>query len=252
MSHLDPKALDSLVKSIAAKVIKETLSPLQGDAEEDRQHAMSQELQSLRKSPRKSQKSDEDLDEAEDEEKKADSDDDAESEEKSSEFVSKKIATGKEEPKKPKAVIPDPSEIKDVTFAQVVNMMNMMRSGKSSKDPETKKKLNSYFKGLNAGERQALFVLLSGLTQILAGGVEGEEAPDPAQVGIRINPKPSDRDEPKDPAAREKSTAKTPGAPASVSKSIGKKPAEDLPIVVGESADRTLILQRISRLRVKS
>lgn len=252
MNQLDPKMIDSLVKSIAAKVIKETLSPLQGQggSESDRQDAMSQELQLLKKSPRSTKTSDKDLDEAEDEEdKNADSED---SESESSEFVSKKIATGKEEPKKPKAVIPNPSEIKDVTFAQVVNMMNMMRSGKSAKNPDTKKKLGAYFKGLNAGERQALFVLLSGLTQILAGGIEGDEAPDPAQVGIRIDPKPADRDTQKDPEARSKATAKTPGAPASVRKSIDKKPDEDLPIVVGESADRTRILQTISRLRVKS
>lgn len=248
MSQLDPKALDSLVKTIAAKVIRETLSPMQGGTEEDRQHAMSQELQSLKKSPRKPKGTDEDLDEADDEEKK----DDAEGEEESSEFVSKKIATGKEEPKKPKAVIPDPTEIKDVTFAQVVNMMNMMRSGKSAKDPDTKKKLGSYFKGLNAGERQALFVLLSGITQILAGGVEGDEAPDPSQVGIRIKAKPADRDTPAEPSTKAKVAAKTPGSPASVSKPLDKRSNEPLPIVVGEAADRSQILQRISRLRVKT
>jgi hypothetical protein len=251
MTQIDPKALDALVKSIASKVIKETLAPMQGaESEEDRQHAMSQELQSLKKSPRKAKRHDEELDEAEDEEAKDDSDTGEEGEKKSSEFVSKKIATGKEEPKKPKAVIPDPSEIKDVTFAQVVNMMNMMRSGKSAKDPETKNRLSSYFKGLNPGERQALFVLLSGLTQILAGGVEGDEAPDPAQVGISIKPKPSDRDSV--PGPKSKSAAKTPGSPASVSKPFDKGPAEALPIVVGEAADRSQILQRISRLRVKS
>lgn len=251
MSQLDPKVLDTLVKTIAAKVIRETLSPLQGGTEEDRQHAMSQELQSLKKSPRKPKGADEDLDEADDEEKKDDSEE-AEDEEKSSEFVSKKIATGKEEPKKPKAVVPDPTEIKDVTFAQVVNMMNMMRSGKSAKDPETKKKLGSYFKGLNSGEKQALFVLLSGITQILAGGVDGDEAPDPSQVGILIKAKPADRDTPTEPSTKAKVAAKTPGSPSSVSKPFGKSSTDPLPIVVGEAADRSQILQRISRLKVKT
>ncbi len=39
MKNLDPNALDALVKSIASKVIKETLAPMQGEAEEDRQDA---------------------------------------------------------------------------------------------------------------------------------------------------------------------------------------------------------------------
>lgn len=251
MSQFDLKALDSLVKSITSRVIKETLSPLQSATEEDRQDSMAKELQSLKKSPRKTNRADEDLDEAEDESKKDDSESETDDDEKSSEFVSKKIATGKEEPKKPKAIIPDPSEIKDVTFAQVVNMMNMMRSGKSAKDPETKKKLGSYFKGLNSGERQALFVLLSGLTQILAGGVEGEEAPDPAQVGIRINPKPSEKDTPSSPSVKSKVSAKTPGSPASVGRTFDNQPTEALPIVVGEAADRSQIAQKIARLRIK-
>lgn len=245
MKQIDPKILDALVKGIASKVIKETLAPMQGDAEEDRQHAMAAELQMLKRAPRSS-KREEDLDEAEDDDK------DEKGEEKSSELVSKKIATGKEEPKTPKAVVPDPTEIKDVTFAQVVNMMNMMRSGKSAKDPDTKKKLGSYFKGLNPGERQALFVLLSGLTQILSAGVEGTEAPDPSQVGIQIKPKPSDKDSPSEPSTKMKTSAKTPGSPASISNTFGSEPKEDLPIIVGEAADKTKIMRRVSMLRLKS
>lgn len=246
MKEIDPKILDALVRGIASKVIKETLAPVQGEAEEDRQDAMAAELQMLKRSPRGSKSQDEDLDEAEDDEDKGDQD-----EEKSSELVSKKIATGKEEPKKPKAVIPDPAEIKDVTFAQVVNMMNMMRSGRSAKDPETKKKLGSYFKGLNPGERQALFVLLSGLTQILAAGVDGSEAPDPSQVGINIKPKPAAKDTPTSPT-RAKTSAKTPGSPASISKTLGDEREEDLPIVVGEAADKSRVMRRVSMLRLKS
>lgn len=255
MSTKDIKSLDILVKTLASRVIKETLSPLQGkETEEDRQHVMAKELQSIRKAPRSKSSKDEDLEEAEDEEKKEEPSDDegeaesAPEEKKSSEFVSKKIATGKEEPKKPKAVIPDPTEIKDVTFNQVVNMMNMMRSGKSAKDPDTKKKLDSYFKNLNPGEKQALFVLLSGLTQILAGGVEGDEAPDPGKVGIKIRPKPSDKDRP---AKTPEKVMKTPGSPASVTKPA---PAadENLPIIVGEAADRSNVLNRVRKLMVRS
>jgi hypothetical protein len=246
MSELDPKALGALVRSITSKVIRETLSPM-GDDERDRQDSMTQQLQVLQKSPR-AKKSDSDLEEAEGDEKEDKENDKPEGEKAPSEFVSKKIATGKEQPKEPKAVIPDPTDIKDVTFDQVINMMNMMRSGKSAKDPNTKKNLSSYFKGLNPGERQALFVLLSGLTQIIAGGVVGSDAPDPSQVGIRIDPRVADKD---GSDQRAKSRPKTPGSPTSISsKSI--EPKEDLPIIVGEAADRSAILSRVSRLRIKS
>ena len=246
MSELDPKALGALVRSITSKVIRETLSPM-GDDERDRQDSMTQQLQVLQKSPR-TKKSDSDLEEAEGSEKEDEVDDKPEGEKAPSEFVSKKIATGKEQPKEPKAVIPDPSDIKDITFDQVVNMMNMMRSGKSAKDPNTKKNLSSYFKGLNPGERQALFVLLSGLTQVIAGGVDGSDAPDPSQVGIHIDPRRADKDSADQ---RAKSRPKTPGSPTSVS-SKSSEPKEDLPIIVGEAADRSVILSRVSRLRVKS
>ena len=244
-------SIDELVKKITQQVIKETLAPLEGssDREEERQKQMSDELKALKQSD--SKKTDEDLDEADEEEKEEEKKTDSKSSQKKEEpksepkekVVSSKIATGKEEPKEPKAVIPDPSEIKDVTFNQVVNMMNMMRSGKSAKDPDTKQKLGDYFKGLNPGERQALFVLLSGLTQILAGGVAGDEAPDPSAVGIKIDPRRSE-EEPKEPAAGKAA------APAAVApKAAAPKSAGPVPIVVGEAADRSDIRKLLASLR---
>jgi hypothetical protein len=243
-------SIDELVKKITTQVIRETLEPFSDAAEreEARQEQMSDELKALKQSDAK--KTDEDLDEADEEEKdeKKAKKPDVKSEPKSEpkeKVVSSKIATGKDEPKDPKAVIPDPTEIKDVTFNQVVNMMNMMRSGKSSKDPETKQKLGDYFKGLNPGEKQALFVLLSGLTQILAGGVAGDEAPDPSAVGIKINPR-----------REEALTAPSSGVPspasakkAPPSKNAPTKSTGPAPIVVGEAAARRDIKKLLIALR---
>ena len=242
-------SIDELVKKITTQVIRETLAPL--EREQARQAAMAAAIKELDKKDSEKVETNEDLEEAEDEEKddeKKDPAPKAEPEKKSEpkeKVVSSKIATGKEEPKDPKAVIPDPAEIKDVTFNQVVNMMNMMRSGKSSKDPETKQKLGDYFKGLNPGERQALFVLLSGLTQILAGGVAGDEAPDPSAVGIKINPRREEA--PTAPSSGVPSPAsakKSPPAKAAPTKSTG--PA---PIVVGEASDRSDIKKLLIALR---
>ena len=129
-------------------------------------------------------------------------------------------------------------------------MMNMMRSGKSSKDPETQKSLNAYFKGLNAGEKQALFVLLSGLTQILAGGVSGESAPDPSQVGIKIKPRQAEKDV-ATPSSKSKSKD-TPGSTSSVTKKLTTQAGTPLPIVVGEASDKSQIHKKLMQLRVKS
>lgn len=242
-------SIDELVKKITTQVIRETLAPL--EREQARQAAMAYAVEELDQNDSSNGKKNEDLEEAEDEEnddEKKEPAPKAEPEKKSEpkeKVVSSKIATGKEEPKDPKAVIPDPTEIKDVTFNQVVNMMNMMRSGKSSKDPETKQKLGDYFKGLNPGERQALFVLLSGLTQILAGGVAGDEAPDPSAVGIKINPR-----------REEAPTAPSSGVPspdsakkASPSKNAPTKSTGPAPIVVGEAADRSDIKKLLIALR---
>ena len=243
-------SIDELVKKITTQVIRETLEPFSDAAEreEARQEQMSDELKALKQSDAK--KTDEDLDEADEEEKdeKKAKKPDVKSEPKSEpkeKVVSSKIATGKDEPKEPKAVIPDPTEIKDVTFSQVVNMMNMMRSGKSAKDPETKQKLGDYFKGLNPGERQALFVLLSGLTQILAGGVAGDEAPDPSAVGIKINPRRAEEETPT-PAAGKEIGAAPKTAPV---KGPAVKPSGPVPIVVGEAADRSDIKSLLVSLR---
>jgi hypothetical protein len=252
MSRLDRRSLDEIVRSITAQAIDETLGPIRGErrlrreGEADLQAAKARQLQGVEEAD-----SPEDLEEVDEDE--ASKDQEAKPaartvakptapEEKGQKTVSKKIATGKEEPK-PEALIPDARDIKDVTFDQVINMVNMMRSGRSTKNPDTKQSLKDYFKGLNAGERQALFVLLSGITQILAGGVEGTEAPDPSEVGIRINPKaPTDKVRPDSRPERPAAPAKAPGTQGAQDK--------DLPIVVGEAADRTherRILARIGR-----
>lgn len=232
---MDAKELSGLIDRVARAAIRETLSPILED-EREKQKELAKDLKGL-KAPKKKEakEADEDLEEAEDEDKGEEKESAPEAEESTSEkpkVVSKKLATGKPEPEAPEAVIPNPSDIKDVTFDQVITLMNMMRSGKSAKDPRTNDSLGSYFKGLNSGERQALFVLLSGLAQILAGGVEGEKAPDPAAVGIRIKAKTADRDK----------TAPSPNTPPS--SSPGKsgaskaKSGEPVPIIVGEASNR--------------
>ena len=244
---LDSKQLSGLIDRVARAAIRETLSPILKD-EREKQKELAQDLKDLRSSKKKQpKKSDKDLEEAEEDSEGNEVEKGGSTEEPTSEkpkVVSRKLATGKSEPEAPKAVIPNPSDIKDVTFDQVITLMNMMRSGKSTKDPRTKNSLGDYFKGLNSGERQALFVLLSGITQILAGGVDGNAAPDPAEVGIRIKAKAAERDQ----------TAPGPDMPMKsepgklgMSKSRSSEP---VPIVIGETSTRRRERAVLENLRV--
>lgn len=104
----------------------------------------------------------------------------------SDEEESKKIK--KDEKTKPVKADQVAKELVDVTLEKVVDKLNMMRSGKSANDKETKKNLEQYFKSLNMGERQSLYVFLDALNQIMTGGVEGKTAPEPEEQGIDTDP----------------------------------------------------------------
>lgn len=227
---MDPQDLKRLVAELTAEAVAETLGPLRED-ERRRQQAQA-EAEASRTAPLA-----EADDEAEAEDKgeaEAEAGDKAgdkgEKKKKKPAVVSKKLATGKEEPK-PKARIPSGTDVKEASYDQIVTLLNLMRSGRSTKDPAIRAQMQDYYKGLSSGERQAMFVLLSGLTQILAGGVEGDEAPDPSDAGIDIEPTRAERDrEARGPKVRS-------GRPA------GEE--GDTPIKVGEVADRSALRRRL-------
>ena len=227
---LDLKALDEIIKSATDSALHEVLSPILED-EKKKQRDMSKRLKELEAEDDK----EEGLEEAEDEGDEGGEEEDA---------VDTKIATGKDEPEEPKAVVPTADDVAKVEVGQIINMLNMLRSGKSTKDPEIKDKLKGYFDGLDAGEKQALFILLSGLSQILAGGVDGEEAPDPSTVGIKISARRATQDiSDKEKRAAKKTAAKPQGTEKA------KPGSEELPIVVGEVADKRLLKRRLRLLQ---
>ena len=117
-----------------------------------------------------------------------------------------------------------------------------MRSGKSTKDAEVQKSLKAYFQGMDSGERQALFIMMSGLSQILAGGVEGAEAPDPSTMGIKISARRATQDLSK----KEKAVA---SQKAKADKGEKPRPGdEELPIQVGEVADKRSVRRKMRLL----
>jgi hypothetical protein len=104
-------------------------------------------------------------------------------------------------------------DLVDVTLEKVVDKLNMMRSGRSANDKEVKANLEKYFKSLTMGERQSLFVFLDALNQIMTGGVDGTDAPEPDEQGIDTEP----------------ARTKNPGS--------AKKEKNDSIIIVGEAQD---------------
>ena len=224
--------LDEIVRNATGSALSEILSPLLED-EKKKQKSMEEELSELESDDKKQNE----LDEADDEEEKEEGDD-------SGDAVAKKIATGKdpEEEEEKEVVIPSPEDLARVNPDQIINLLNMMRSGKSTKDADVQKSLKDYFQGMDPGEKQALFILMSGLSQILAGGVEGGEAPDPSTVGIKISPKR---------ATQDMSRAEKKAAAKSVKTDKGEKPRpgdEELPITVGEVADKRSIKRKLRLL----
>ncbi len=220
------KNLDLIIKEATLSSFNEFLSPLLED-ERDNQDDMSDRTKAL-----DAGESAEEMDEAEDDEEEA-----------KDKQQAVDAATGKKTEEEPEAVVPSEDDIANADVEHIVNMLNMMRSGKSTKDKEVQKGLGEYFDGLDAGERQALYIMLSGLTQILTADVPGDEAPDPTSVGIKIQSKKKNTDaevsKPAQKAAAASSSSKPPAENKPKSQGTG-----DLPIVVGEVADK-------SKLRIR-
>ena len=136
-------------------------------------------------------------------------------------------ADSEEEKKKDDVKTEKPKkELVDISIDDVVEKLNMMRSGQSANKKEVKDNLDEYFKSLSMGERQSLYVFLDALNQILTAGVDGEKAPEPqGDKGIKF-----------------KATRTSDPTPAQKEKS-------DSIIVVGESQNKTEILRKLRELR---
>jgi len=223
--------LQALIEEATRQAFEEKLGPLvENEEERARQKKAAEDTKALG-----SNKKAKDLDEAEDEEEKE-------------EAPSNKAALGKEDAPSgdgdaPSAVMPTSDDMAEANVDQIINMLNMLRSGKSTKDEEVKKQLGDYFDSLPAGDRQALFVLLSGLTQILTSGIGGANAPAPAKVGIKINAKKKKKDD-EDAEERIKNQAK-----ANAGAEEGEETEEMKPIIVGESQNKAWIYKILERNR---
>ena len=205
--------LESLLATLVPEAIKEAMDDT-GTLERQRQKKMVSKASEL-ETPDKKQE----MEEAEDEE----------AEEETVEKEEVEVAADVEKPSERK--------VAHATTADIFKTLNVMRSGRSLKDPEVKNALKTYIEQLTTGEQQSLYAFLSGLAEMMVGGESGAVATDPGQAGIKVKPTEKAEDEEE--------------VEIDIKKTVVKDEEEETaatPIVVGEVADKSSIRQRIREL----
>ena len=116
------------------------------------------------------------------------------------------------------------NSLPEITLGKIIDLINMIRSGKSMKDKAVLQSFKQYYQRLNGSERVALYAFLTGISGLVVevdeGGEEGGDGDTPSQdpYGIEMNKKPPKHGKDKD-----------------------EKPAgsSENPIVVGEHANKS-------------
>ena len=71
---------------------------------------------------------------------------------------------------------PSKKQLSKPTFTSIANNINLLRGGKSIKDPEVRKNLKDYLEKLSVDEKRQVLVYLNSLAQVLAGVKAGSDA----------------------------------------------------------------------------
>lgn len=70
-------------------------------------------------------------------------------------------------------------QAKPITVDDVIDKLNIVRSGKSTKDSDVKRELEEYVAQFTEEEKTALLAFLEGMGQILTSGIDSSVANDP-------------------------------------------------------------------------
>jgi hypothetical protein len=73
-----------------------------------------------------------------------------------------------------------PGAQQPITVDDIIDKLNIVRAGRSTKDADVKRELDEYIAQFNEDEKMALVAFLQGLGQILTSGVDSADAADPA------------------------------------------------------------------------
>lgn len=66
-----------------------------------------------------------------------------------------------------------------ITVDDIIEKLNIVRSGRSTRDADVKRELEEYIAQFDEDEKTALVAFLEGLGQILTSGVDSDDAADP-------------------------------------------------------------------------
>ncbi len=73
-----------------------------------------------------------------------------------------------------------------ITIDSIVTRLNSIRSGRSFKDSDVNDEMEHYFNELDDAEKLALYAFLSGISEIVAGGEQGEDANEPTDAKVKM------------------------------------------------------------------
>lgn len=110
-----------------------------------------------------------------------------------------------------------PGAPQPITVEDIIEKLNIVRSGKSTKDSDVKRELDEYISQFSEEEKTALVAFLQGLGQILTSGVDSADAADPADpysLQIKKAPGVSSSNAARAPSASTKPAAAPPVSPA--------------------------------------
>lgn len=217
--------IDRLIRIETRRAIKAILeSKLSKDGDDERQQQKQQKnaiaARDLKASAAASKK-----DEADEEDEK--SSDNKKEKEKAPDQKRDDRTKGRGTADSPKMKEPKKEQLKNPSLQAVIDKLNVLRGGRSLKDPDVRKSFSQYYSGLTTPEKQSLIIFLSGIAQVLAGSETGTEAIDPGDVGLRVK-------NTKDTADREEQKDQT-----------NKKGTEENPIIVGEVSSKSKILKAL-------
>lgn len=139
----------------------------------------------------------------------------------------------------PKLKTPDEKTIQNPSFEEIVNKLNILRGGKSLSNKDIQNSLRKYFSGLNQTEKSTLLVLLTAVSQILAGTETGETALGLHDAGIDIENKSQQGVSKDQIKSSEKPEKKGQEKTVQPTKDVSKQKEKETPIIkIGEHQDK--------------
>lgn len=173
--------LDVIIEGVISEMV---------DDERKKQQQLSKKIDKL--GLRAADESAESVDEAED--------DEAEEDEKKLKGGAKEDTKAKDSDDEPgtatskKLKDPTPKQLKKPSFKSIASNINLLRGGKSIKDPEVRKNLQDYIDKLSTSEKRDVLIYLNSLAQVMSGVTSGAAAELPATAEEKIEKKPRKKD----------------------------------------------------------